>query len=291
VSVALAGGTGFTGRRVAALLAASGRRLRCLVRSTSDRSALPQGAEWLVGDLGDPEAVAAWASGCEELVSCASMGFGHVPRLVAEAERANVRRAVFVSTTGVFTRLPSRSKLVRVEAEECVRGSALEWTILRPTMIYGAPGDRNMERLLRFLARWPVAVVPGDGRALVQPVHVDDLASAIVSALDSDLAVGRVYEVSGADALPLDDAIDAAARALGRRRRKLHLPLGPVASTLRFAERMRLPLPIRSEQVLRLSEDKAFAHTSASDDLGFAPRTFAQGIADEARLLGLARDA
>lgn len=288
MSVALAGATGFTGRRVAARLAAQGRALRCLVRAGSDRTALPPGAEWILGDLGDRESVDSWLTGCEELVSCASMGFGHVPGLVAAAESAGVRRAVFVSTTAVFTTLPARSKLVRVEAEECVRASRLEWTILRPTMIYGAPGDRNMERLLRALARWPVVLVPGRGRALLQPVHVEDLAAAIVAALDSERAACRVYDVSGADALPLDAVIDAAAAAVGRRRAKLRLPMRPVAAALRLAERVGLRLPLREEQVLRLAEDKAFSHAAAADDFGFAPRTFAEGIAEEARLLGLA---
>ena len=285
--IALAGATGFTGRRVAARLAANGHTLRCFVRPGSDRSVLPQGAKVTVGDLSDGASIGAWLDGCESLVSCASMGFGHVPGIVAAAEIAGVRRAVFVSTTALFTRLNAKSKVVRTAAEDCVRASRLAWTIVRPTMIYGAPGDRNMERLVRWVARRPFVVVPGNGKALIQPVHVDDLADAIVAAFGTTAAERREYNVSGRAPLSLDATIDAAASAVGRRRGKLHLPLAPVAGLLRLFESIRLPLPVKSEQVMRLAEDKAFAHDAAARDLGFRPRTFEDGIAGEARLLGL----
>jgi nucleoside-diphosphate-sugar epimerase len=288
LTVALAGGTGFTGRRVAGRLAARGYALRCLVRERSDRSVLPTDVACVVGDLDDPAALSAWLRGCDGLVYCASMGFGQIPAVVAAAEEAGLRRAVFVSTTAIHTRLAARSKAMRVAAEETVRASRLAWTILRPTMIYGAPGDRNMERLLRRVARpWPV-FVPGNGRALIQPVHVDDLAEAIVVAFATPAAERRDYVISGRAPLSLDATIDAAAGAVGRRRRKVHLPLAPVAGGVRVLETLRLPSPVKSEQVLRLAEDKAFPHDDAARDLGFAPRSFEVGIAEEARLLGLA---
>src|SRR6185436_9257337 len=115
----------------------------------------------------------------ETLVYCASMGFGHVPPLVAALESAGVRRAVFVSTTAIYTSLPAPSKAIRLEAERLVQASSLDWTILRPTMIYGTPRDRNVSRLLRYLRRWPV--FPVCGNALWQPVHVKDVAAAVVT--------------------------------------------------------------------------------------------------------------
>jgi nucleoside-diphosphate-sugar epimerase len=288
VRVALAGGTGFTGRRVAIRLAARGHALSCLVRSTSDRSVLPAQASTSVGDLADPASFTAWLEGADALVFCASMGFGHVPAVVAAADRTSIARSVWVSTTAVFTRIAASSRAVRLAAEESARAGRAAWTILRPTMIYGAPGDRNMERLLRHLATKRVVFVPGRGGALLQPVHVDDLADAIVAALEAPVAERREYDVSGATPVSLDAAIDAAAAALGRRGRKVHLPLRPLASALSVLEALRLPLRVKSEQVRRLAEDKAFSHEPATRDLGFAPRDFATGIAQEARLLGLA---
>lgn len=287
--VALAGGTGFTGRRVAARLVAAGASPVCLVRATGNAGALPPGVEQRPGDLGDAASLDRWLAGCRSMISCASMGFGHAPGLVAACERAGILRAVFVSTTAIFTSLPAPSKAVRTAAEAAVIASRLRWTILRPTMIYGARGDRNVERLLRAVARWPLIPVPGSGRSLVQPVHVDDLADGIVAAWSAGAAAGRAYDLSGAAPVTLSELIDAAAAAVGRSVTQVRLPLGPVAGTLGLLETAGLRLPVRREQVLRLAEDKAFPHAAAAADLGFSPRGVAEGLRDEARSLNLAR--
>jgi nucleoside-diphosphate-sugar epimerase len=116
---------------------------------------------------------------------------------------------------------------------------------------------------------------------------VDDLAAGIVAALASSAAERREYNVSGRAALSLDATIAAAAKAAGKRRTIVHVPLSPVAAMLRAFECLRLPIPLKSEQVLRLAEDKAFAHDDASRDFGFAPRAFEGGIAEEALALGM----
>src|SRR5439155_25711459 len=121
------------------------------------------GAAPVGGDLDDPDSVDAVfaASQAEALVNLASLGFGHAPTIVAAAEEAGLRRAVFVSTTAIFTTLEARSKAVRQAAEDTVTASSLHWTIVRPTMIYGGPDDRNMARLLQLLRRFPVVPLPG----------------------------------------------------------------------------------------------------------------------------------
>ena len=114
-----------------------------------------RGATPLAGDLDDGAALAGIfaRAGCDALVNLASLGFGHAPGIVRAAVRSGLDRAVFVSTTAVTTTLPARSKTVRLAAEDEIRSSDLSWTILRPTMIYGAAGDRNLSRLLVLLAR------------------------------------------------------------------------------------------------------------------------------------------
>jgi uncharacterized protein YbjT (DUF2867 family) len=228
-----------------------------------------------VGDL----AHALPLEGVDTVVYCASMGFGHVPRLVSQLESAGIQRAVFVSTTAIFTSLPAPSRAVRLAAEEAVQSSRLDWTILRPTMIYGTARDRNVSRLLRVLKRWPV--LPLCGNALWQPVHVEDVADAVLAALDEPRTHDRAYNVAGAEPLRFADLVRTAARALDRRVALVPVPLtaGVLAA--------RLTGVVTEEQVRRLAEDKAFAIDDAQRDFGYAPRTFAAGVQAEARLLGL----
>jgi uncharacterized protein YbjT (DUF2867 family) len=217
--------------------------------------------------------------GVDTLVYCASMGFGHIPHVVQQLESAYVKRAVFISTTAVFTSLPSRSRAVRLEAETTVRESTLQWTILRPTMIYGTARDRNISRLLRFLKRSPV--FPVCGNALWQPIYVEDLADAVVSALDNPRTLGQIYNLAGASRLRFADLVRTAATAVSRR--VLLVPV-PVQAAVLAARLTRVVTP---EQVRRLAEDKAFDYAAAAQDFGFKPRSFAEGAHLEARALGL----
>ncbi|MFM7313899.1 MAG: NAD-dependent epimerase/dehydratase family protein, partial [Cyanobium sp.] len=194
------------------------------------------------------------------------------------------------STTAIFTQLNARSRAIRQAAEAAITASGLQATILRPTMIYGTPGDRNMIRLVRWLDRWPLLPVVGPGRALQQPVHVRDVAWAVVQALDTPASIGRQLNLSGAAPLTYNEVVRLTALALGRRVQRLHLPVGPVRAALRLAERLAVRLPIKAEQILRLNEDKVFSHAEAADVLGFAPIDFAAGIQREVALFRTGAD-
>ena len=288
VRVHVTGGSGFLGTHVVPLLLRRGHSVTALARSDSARRRVTElGATALWGDLDDPESVdvAFREAGAGALVNLASLGFGHAPTIVAAAEEARMRRAVFVSTTALFTTLDVRSKEVRTAAEKTVRDSSLEWTILRPTMIYGTPRDRNMSRLLRLLGRSPIIPVPGGGRRLQQPVHVDDVAGAVAAALEQPLAVGRSYDLAGPEPLTLVEVIREAAAAVGRQPRLVPVPLWLATGIGRVAEIVLPRPPVRVEQLRRLAEDKAFDIGVARRDLAFTPRSFADGIRREASLL------
>lgn len=288
MKVHVTGGSGFLGGSVIPQLLAAGHDVTALARSAAAAERVAElGAEPIAGDLDDPASVdAAFAeSDAEALVNLASLGFGHAATIVAAAEEAGLQRAVFVSTTSILTRVATRSKPVRLAAEETVTSSALDWTIIRPTMIYGTPADRNMARLLRGLRRLPVVPLPGGGSGLQQPVHVDDLAAAIVTALRRPAAVHRTYDVAGPEPLTLRTVVEQAGGAVDRQPRLLSVPLKPMVGLVRLYETVAPSPRLKSEQVARLAEDKAVDIGPARADLDFDPRTFAEGIRHEAALL------
>lgn len=285
------GGSGFLGGYVLREAVRQGHQVLALARSpAAARSVESNGACPLTGDLDDAQRLdeAFSAARCEALVCLASLGHGHGPGIVAAAEEAGIPRAVFVSTTAVTTTLHPPTKQVRLAAEQQIRGCGLDWTILRPTMIYGAAGDRNLSQLLRLLSRTAVLPVPGNGKCLHQPVHVADVAAAVLSALQRPAAIGSMYNVAGPEPLPFSELLRTCARAVGSRTRLVPVPLTPLVTLARGYERLSRHPRIRAEQLLRLAEDKAFGIDDAIRDLGYAPRSFAAGIGDEARTLGLA---
>jgi nucleoside-diphosphate-sugar epimerase len=166
-------------------------------------------------------------------------------------------------------------------AEALIQKSKLAWTIVRPTMIYGTGRDRNICRLIRFLRRSPILPVFGSGKALVQPIHVEDLADVLVRAVFCQAAERRAYNVAGAEPLSFNDLVATVGFHLHRRIHVIHFPARPAVALLQGAERVRLRLPIKAEQIYRLQEDKAFAWRDAARDLGFAPRSFSDGVRQE----------
>ncbi len=281
MKVFVTGATGFTGSRVVLLLLKSGYEVRCLYRASSDRSSLAGlNIEWALGDVSDSQSLTSAMQGSDALVNIASLGFGHADSIVSAAKNAGIQRAVFISTTAIFTQLNAGSKKVRVAAELAIETSGLKYTILRPTMIYGSPRDRNMWRLIRFMRVLPIVPIFGDGAHayLQQPIYVDDVAQAMVSCLSNDKTIGKSYNIAGKHALTYNDVVDTIAKQMNKRVWKIHVPSKPVVSLLRFLERIRLPFPIKAEQVLRLNENKDFSYAEAQKDFGFNPLSFEDGI-------------
>ena len=174
MTIALSGANGFTGRFVCAELQRRQQPFIALLRPGTNTSWMDAHQITVrFADLNNAQQLAAQLKGCDALLNVASIGFGAAPSILEACRSAALRRAVFVSTTAIFTQLNAGSKVVRQAAEAAITSSGLDTTILRPTMIYGTPGDRNMIRLIRWLERWPVLPVFGNGRSLQQLSEVD----------------------------------------------------------------------------------------------------------------------
>jgi len=285
MKVFVTGATGFTGSCVVPLLLKNGFEVRCLYRASSDRSPLNGlEVEWALGDVSDSASLTSAMQGADALVNIASLGFGHADSIIRAAKDAGIKRAVFISTTAIFTQLNASSKKVRVAAELAIETSGLKYTILRPTMIYGSPRDRNMWRLIKFMRLSPIVPIFGDGKYLQQPIYVGDVATAVLGCLKADVTIGKSYNIAGKHALTYNKVIDTIAKAMNKRVWKLHVPSKPVVSFLKLFEKIRIPFPIKAEQVLRLNENKDFSYAEAGRDFGFSPLSFEEGIGIECGL-------
>ena len=287
MKVLLTGSTGLLGGTLLNLLSAEGCEVRCLVREGSKNAwALDPGrTEMVRGDAGNVGDLLKALSGMQAMVHVA--GIEYAPWVLEAARGAGVRRLVVVGSTSMHSAYDFRSGPKR-RMERLIQQSGLDYTIVRPSMIYGSERDKNVHLLLRFLDRSPVFPVFGPGTNLWQPVYHEDCARGIYEALKRSVSVRRSYDLPGAEPLTYLDLVKTAAAALGRKPRTVRLPLEPVRQTLAAAERLRLPLPIKSEQVLRLREDKAYPYEKAKKELNYTPRPFREGVVLEvARLRDL----
>jgi nucleoside-diphosphate-sugar epimerase len=290
--ILLTGATGFLGSFVLKELVEKGYEVTCFLRKTSKIDTIKQlNVRYIYGELDDYNSICEALRDKDALINIASLGFGHAPNIINACEKMHVKRAIFVSTTGIFTKLNPDSKEIRLDAERLIKESSLDYTIIRPTMIYGTPDDRNMWRLVKYLKRLSILPILGNGTYLQQPVYVKDLAGAIVKAYGTSISIHKAYNISGAKAITYNEVVDLTAKALGKKVLKIHIPMKLSYNLLKFYEKFTSKPILKAEQVLRLNENKNFSHEEAKKDFGYNPLSFEEGIKLEIEYLSLRKKA
>ncbi len=226
MTIAVTGGTGFVGQ---AVLDEAGRRGLAIKALTRRDQAQREGVEWVRGDLHDAGALRELAKGAGTILHIAGVinapdaaGFKHgnvegTRNVVGAAVTEDVSRLVCVSS--LSAREPQLSDYGRskLEGEEEVHASGLDWTTIRPPAIYG-PRDTEIFELFRA-ARWGIVPVPPAGSASM--IHVDDLARLLLdcaSAAEGSAWSGRIFEPDDAreGGWPHHEIAKAIGMAMGR---------------------------------------------------------------------------
>ena len=145
-------------------------------------------------------------------------------------------------------------------------------------MIFGRD-DRNINHMAMQLKKFRWVPVFGDGRALSQPVYVDDVVTAVLSTLERPDTAGKSYALAGPNPLSLNDIVIALGRVLDVRPRRVRIPVGMALAGLRCLSLLGVNAPVTAEQVRRSQEDKVFSIAEARTDLGFAPIEFDEALA------------
>jgi uncharacterized protein YbjT (DUF2867 family) len=276
------GGTGFTGRRLCPALKAAGIPFDALVRSTSDTSFVRQFADTTVeSDIGDLPRLGEILRDYETCIHIPDLArIDSIDEYIAVFAAAGLRKAVFVSSTNMLTKLPARTKPRREAAERAIKNSGLNYVLIRPTMIYGGSDDRNVSRLIGLMKKLPLFPLFDGGRAMQQPIYIKDHAQALVDVLQNPACDRKCYIVSGPAPMSYREMVAQLAPLAGKKAHFVSIPVKPVYYSFRLLEKAKIHLPFRSEQLLRVVEDKAFGHDEATREFGFSPCSFAEGLLD-----------
>jgi NADH dehydrogenase len=295
--VFVTGSTGFVGKRVVRALLAQGFLVRCLVRPGSEQDLKGfESIDRVPGDVQQPEGLVPSVEGCGALVHLVGIIREQPSRgvtfdrlhtqatrnMLALARAAGVKRFIQMSALGTRPDAHARYHRTKWEAEEAVRASDLEWTIFRPSIIFGR-GDEFVSVLARMVKRLPVVPVLGSGRYRLQPIPVEQVAEGFVRSLRTPASVRQTYEVAGPTPYSFVDLLDEIGRALGRPRvRKIHVPLAPVRVMTRALDW--LPFyPVSSDQLTMLEEESVADASRFFADFAIKPEPLAAGLQ---RMLG-----
>ncbi|MHA1538180.1 MAG: SDR family oxidoreductase [Alphaproteobacteria bacterium] len=280
MKIAILGATGKTGRYLVAELCELGHAVTAIGRSGVRLARLDPRARHVVADL---ERIGAIAGALEGVEAVVSLAHARHTGAVLEALPKSCRRVVLTGSTRRFTTLPDAAGDEVRTAEEAFLAAGRAGVMLHPSMIYGAPDERNVNRILRYLRRWPkwlpaLVPLPAGGQRTVQPVFVDDVVAAFVGALTRPSAPGAPVIVAGPEPMRYAEMIQTCARALGRRAVIVPLPLWlgiGAARVLRLLGLRGVPKPA---ELRRTGEDKAFDVGPLEQRLGVRPRAFAEGL-------------
>ncbi len=239
MQVFVTGATGFVGREVTRQLLAAGHKPVCLVRSGSEGKLLAGVSEVRFGDVTQPETLRGVLAGCDAVLHLVGIireyprqgvTFDRLHRqatahMVAAAQAQKVKRFVLMSSNGAC--IDGRTAYYRSkgQAEGLVKKSSLEWTIFRPSVMYGV--EDNFCTLLAGMVRvLPVVPVFGDGRYRLAPVAVEEVAASIVACLGRPGAIGVTFHCCGEQLVTYDELLDLIGEILHRRKVvKVHQPI------------------------------------------------------------------
>jgi nucleoside-diphosphate-sugar epimerase len=266
---------GASGRSGATLATALGSRVVPVVRDAAKWNARGSGLSPQVADLRDAEALAEALADATHVVSCAHAR--HAPAVIAAAPEAAT--LVFLGSTRKFTRWPDDHGGGVLAGEAAFLASGRCGVMLHPTMIYGATGENNVQRLAALIRRLPVVPLPMGGRALVQPIHQSDVTRALMAALSIAWPGARSLVIAGPDPVSYRDFVLAVAEASGiGRPRLVSIPAAPLIAAATLTRFIPGLPTIGAAEIRRLLEDKAFDIEPMRTILGVTPISLREGL-------------
>ncbi|HML77634.1 NAD-dependent epimerase/dehydratase family protein [Geobacter sulfurreducens] len=289
MKIFVTGGTGFVGGHVRRALLERGHSLRLLVHRRSE--GVEAGVEQVEGDVTRQDTFAGAMAGCDVIVNLVGIirefpaqGITfeklHVEatrNLVEAARAAGIRRHLQMSALATRPDATAAYHRTKWRAEEVVRQSELDWTIFRPSLIFG-PKGAFVDMLAGFVRRFPAVPIVGDGTYRLQPVSVDDVARCFALALDMPETVGQTYELCGPDRLTYNEVLDTIGRVLGKGHVvKIPQPLGLLKLVVPIMQGFSF-FPLTMDQIILLTEENICSN-AWPPVFGFEPCRFEAGIA------------
>jgi nucleoside-diphosphate-sugar epimerase len=203
-----------------------------------------------------------------------------VPRL---ASRGLLRLIGFGSTSRLSKtdssdprerQIAGRLARAEEELESACAAHGVQWTLMRPTLIYGGGLDHNVTTIAGVIRRLGIFPVVAEARGLRQPVHADDLAQACLAALANPATFNRAYDLHGGTTLRYREMVEAIFRGLGRRPRILSLPLPLCRTLLRGLSLLPGYRHVTPAMADRMNQDLCFDAGDAMRDFDYHPRPF-----------------
>lgn len=292
MKVFLTGGTGFVGSEVLRQLVAAGHVVRALIREGSEKKlAVAENVEVQIGDVTDVANLDGALADCDAVIHLVGiirefpgrdvtfhkLHVTATNNVLKSCKEQGVSRYLHMSANGTRANGNTGYHCTKWQAEEMVRESDLDWTIFRPSLVFG-PGGEFVKMLAELIRRLPVVPVIGNGRYRMQPVAVEQVAASFVKALEMPETINATYHLGGGASYSYDEILDITARAIGKERvAKMHQPLFVVKPMIKMLQGNEY-FPITSDQLTMLIEGNVCDASEWAKVFDLEPLSYAEGI-------------
>jgi NADH dehydrogenase len=298
-TILVTGASGFVGRHTIPRLLEAGHRVVALVRSEAAGAAVRDQlgdvqrdrVDTRIGDITRRDTLVAALDAIDAVLHLAAIprdfsAGAHLRLVNTEGTRnlvvamrdAGVRRLVHQGALGVIDDPRLKYASSKARAERLVVESGLDWTITKPSLIWG-PGD-GFFNLIADLARISPLVlpIPAGARSRFQPIGIADVARSITACFADGPHVGRSLELGGPRQWTYAEMVREVLRALGARRTLLPMPVPLIRLVAGSAERVRLPFPVATDQLRQLALDNITTLDAVPTTFGFEPADMAGNL-------------
>jgi NADH dehydrogenase len=298
-TVFVTGANGFVGSHLVPALLDAGHRVLAMVRTEDDgaevmrrlTAAQQASTEIRIGDVTEPDTLGAALAGADAVLHLVAIprdwdggaslrlvnteGTRHVLRAT---EEAGIRRFVHLGALGVVDEPELHYGSSKAKAMALVRESGLDWTILKPSLLFG-PRD-GFFNILAGLVRMSPGIVPitGSGNARFQPLAIEDLARVAVATFADDGTIGHEYDLGGPRIWTYREIMAEVLRAMGARRLLVPMPVAVIRLVAASAEAVRIPFPVATDQLRQLRFDNVGDPDGVRQAFGFEPRPMEGGL-------------
>jgi uncharacterized protein YbjT (DUF2867 family) len=292
-TILVTGASGFVGGHLLPELLGAGHRVAALVRTAGAGEnvkrrlppALADRVELRTGDVSRPETLRAAIAEVDAVIHLVAVprdwnggklllavNLDGTRNLIAAMQASGVRRLVHLGALGVEDREELHYARSKARAERSVMESGLDWTILKPSLLFGR-GDGFFNIIASLVRLSPgIVPVPGDGKSRFQPLHVGDLALCLRLAIERPETVGHTFELGGPRTWTYREITAEVCRGMGRRRAIVPVPIPLIALVAGAAEALHIPFPVATDQLRQLALDNVGPQDGVHAAFGFVPR-------------------
>lgn len=199
--------------------------------------------------------------------------------LLQASRQSGIGQIIFLSSTCAGRACRDAYGETKLRGEELLKQSGADFTIFRPTMIYGK-GSKEFDLFVQVIKYSPIVPILGSGKNVIQPVFVEDAIEIIIASISNAVAVGQTYDLAGPAPISFDDFVEMIGQILALRRRTIiHLPAAPFLSMSKLLGKFFSHVPITVDQVLAFTQNTEVDLNPIRQDFNYSPRTLSEGLA------------